>query len=215
MTEGLWLAFVLPVTAAMLYFYFTIRTKVLHLIAKGGATWTALMTAVFCYLQGGCVPSGGIIIAAVALFVLADVLLDLKFIPGVAAFAMGHIALIVWICAQGTVIRQISFVIPAVSSAVVLFGLSVFLFRKIIFKKPRMAAAMLPYAAVLSLMTGFAALLPFAGGAGYLPFAGGAVLFMISDLMVAQGMLVGMARKWHILAMIIYESAVMLMALAA
>ena len=111
------------------------------------------------WTQGGCVPSGGIIIAAVALFVLADVLLDLKFIPGVAAFAMGHIALIVWICAQGTVIRQISFVIPAVSSAVALFGLSVFLFRKIIFKKPRMAAAMLPYAAVLSLMTGFAALL--------------------------------------------------------
>ncbi len=215
MTEGLWLAFVLPVTAAMLYFYFTIRAKVPHLIAKGGATWTALMTAVFCYVQGGCTPSGGIIIAAVALFVLADVLLDLKFIPGVAAFALGHIALIAWICAQGPVIRRISFVVPAVLTAAALFCLSVFLFRKTIFKAGRMAAAMLPYAAVLSLMTGFAALLPFTGGAGYLLFAAGAVLFMISDLMVAQGMLVSMARKWHILAMMIYESAVMLMALSA
>ena len=74
---------------------------------------------------------------------------------------------------------------------------------------------MLAYAAILALMTGCSLALPYFGGIRYLPFTLGALLFMISDLTVARGILVGMAKKWHILGMVIYESAVMLMALCA
>lgn len=201
--------------AALLSAYFTIQRRPLRLAAKGGATGVALATAVFCRLQGGGLPAGGIIIAAVALFALADVLLDLKFLWGVSAFALGHIALIIWLYEQQTALHLPLFTVPGFSAAAVLYGLSVFFFRKPLRSIGRKAVALLLYAALLSLMTGVSLTLPLFGGLRCLPFALVACLFMVSDLFVAQGILIGMARKWHILGMILYESAVMLMALSA
>lgn len=212
---GIWLFFALPVMAALLGVYFTSAKRLPSLAAKGGATGAALATAVFCHLRGGGLPDGRIIIAAVCLFALADVLLDTKFLFGVAAFALGHIMLIFWIFAQESALHQSLFTILNIGLGVLLYALAVFLFRRSIRKAGKTAPALLLYAAVLSLMTAVAATLPYFGGVRYLPFALGAVLFMISDLFVAQGILIGMARKWHIFAMILYESAVMLMALLA
>ncbi len=211
----IWLVFALAAIAALLGGYFTLGRGPLRLACKGGATGIALATAVFRFLQGGGLPGGGIIIAAVALFVLADVLLDWKFLWGVAAFALGHIALILWLSVQGTALNQSLFTIMSFSAAAVLYGMSVFLFRRVLRGAGKNAVAMLLYAVVLALMTGISLTLPYLGGVRYLPFALGACLFMLSDLLVAQGILVGMARKWHIAAMIIYESAVLLMALCA
>ena len=211
----IWLFFALPAMAALLGVYFTAKKRPLRLAAKGGTTCAALATAVFCRLRGGGLPSGEIIVCAVALFALADVLLDLKFFYGAAAFALGHIALMIWMAAQENALHQAVFTPLGFSVSAALFGLSVFLFRKTIFSAGKLTKVMLPYAAVLALMTGIALTLPHFGGVRYLPFALGASLFMISDLMVAQGILVGMARKWRFAPMIIYESAVMLMALCA
>lgn len=204
-----WLGVSLPVMAAMLYLFFTVREKKLRLIAKGGATWVALMTAAVGTSMGGGLPAGGILTGAAALFVLADVLLEVKFLPGVAAFGLGHIALIGWIFAQGL---EVSLWCIPVSAA--LYAASVFLFRKPIRGAGTMGKAMLVYAAVLSLMTGISVLLPWTGGPGYAPFAAGALCFLISDLMVAQGVLTGIGRKAGMSAMVLYETAVMLMALS-
>lgn len=208
------LGLTLPAMAAMLYFYFTIRDRFPHLMAKGGATWMALTTAVFCYSQGSDLPVGGLMIAATALFVLADVLLDVRFLAGVAAFGLGHAALIGWIIAQKAHLSQPLLSGFSVLMAAVLYALAVFIFRRKLRQAGKKAIVMLVYAVVLSLMTAMAASLLLSGGLRYLVFALGAVCFMISDLLVAQGMLAGMARKWHVLAMILYESAVMMMAVS-
>lgn len=211
----LWLALVLPVMAAMLYLYFTARTKPVQLIGKGGATCAALATAVFCHLRGGGLSSGEIIIAAAALFALADVLLNIRFIWGVAAFAAGHVSLIVWLFRQEAALHQPLFTAPVLLIAAALYALAVFLFKGYLKKAGKLTFALLPYAAILSLMTGVSLTLPCLGGVRYLPFALGAGLFMISDLMVARGILIGSPRRFHILTMIVYESAVLLMSLCA
>lgn len=215
MAKIIWLLCALPVMAALLGAYFTIKKRPLRLAAKGCATGTALATAVFCHLQGGSLPAGGVIIAAAALFVLADVLLDLKFLWGVAAFALGHIALIFWLFEQQTALQLPLFTVLSFSAAAVLYALSAFFFRNPLRSIGKKAIALLLYAAVLALMTGSSLTLPHFAGIRYLPFTLGACLFMVSDLFVAQGILVGMARKWHILGMILYESAVLLMAISA
>ena len=215
MPKIIWLLCALPVVAALLDAYFTIKKRPLRLAAKGGATGSALATAVFCHLQGGSLPAGGIIIAAIALFVLADVLLDLKFLWGVAAFALGHVALIIWLFKQETALHHSLFSFMSFSIAALLYALSVFSFRKALRRAGKKAFALLLYAAVLSLMTGISLTLPHFAGIRYLPFTLGACLFMVSDLFVARGILIGMARKWHILGMILYESAVLLMAISA
>ena len=199
MPKIIWLLCALPVVAALLDAYFTIKKRPLRLAAKGCATSTA----------------GGIIIAAVALFVLADVLLDLKFLWGVAAFALGHIALIFWLLEQQTALQLPLFTVLSFSAAAVLYAISAFFFRNPLRSIGKKAIALLLYAAVLALMTGISLTLPHFAGIRYLPFTLGACLFMVSDLFVAQGILVGMARKWHILGMILYESAVLLMAISA
>ena len=215
MAKIIWLSCALAAMAALLGFYFTAKKRMLRLSAKGGATGAALATAVFCHLQGGSLPAGGIILAAIALFVLADVLLDLKFLWGVAAFALGHAALIIWLFEQETARHHSPFSFMSFSIAALLYALSVFSFRKALRRAGKKAFALLLYAAVLSLMTGVSLMLPHLGDMRYLPFTLGACLFMVSDLFVARGILIGIARKWHILTMILYESAVLLMALCA
>lgn len=209
MSVWVWLSVSLPVTAAMLYLYFTIREAKLRLVVKGSATWVVLMTAVVGQALFGRLPAGWLMILAVALFVLADVLLNVRFMQGVAAFGLGHAALIAWMLAQRLPLNGWS--IPV---GVLLYAGSVFFFRNSLGKAGKKAIGMLVYAAVLTTMASVALMTPLSGGVTYAPFAAGAALFVISDLMVAKGVLVGVSRRTSVATMILYESAVMLMALS-
>ena len=211
MSVWIWLAFALPVLAAMLFFFFTSKDPHVRLITKGGATAVSLATAVFAQSQSGSPASSWIIVCAVALFMLADMVLERKFLSGMAVFALGHIALLIWLFIQKEF--PLSFR-PGLLTVVLLYALSVFLFRKPLSKGGPLPCAMLFYAAVLSLMTGLSLTLPIHSGLRCLPFSLGALLFMISDLMVARGVLIGRFRKFRYMTMILYESGVLLMALS-
>ena len=207
MDFALWLILIVPLLTAMFISKVT-GGKVSSVLLKGSITYLVFVTAVAGLKSGGNLPMGGTLAAAMAVFVLADVLLDIRFIPGMAAFAAGHGLLIWWIVGQ----NMLSWV--SLPIAMVLYGLVVFAFRRNLKSMGKLFVPFLIYPTVLMGMTAMAVVLPVLGGIKYLPFAAGAVLFTGSDLMLAANMMIRLPRKWSIVSFAMYYAAIFLMALS-
>ena len=200
----------LPVMAALLFAFGRSKPGTpQRLLFKGGCTGMCVLVAGIGLCRGGRLPAAWLILCAVAVFAASDVLLEVRFAPGVAAFAVGHLLLIVWILAQGL------FTPLSLPLAAVLWLAAYFAFRGRLDRLGSRKNLFLLYPAVLMGMTALAAALPLLGGRAYLPFALGAALFAISDMMVAADVLCGIRPFFRALLMVLYESAVLLMALTA
>lgn len=207
MEFSFWLILILPLFAA-LFVSRTVGGKAGAVLLKGSVTWTVLMTAVIGMESGGGLPMGELIVAAMAVFVLADMLLNIWFVPGMAVFSVGHGLLIWWIMEQ----ECLSMV--SIPIGVVLYALAIIFFRKSLKTAGKRLIPYLTYPAVLLSMAAMAVVLPVLCGIEYLPFAAGAALFVVSDAMVAQNVLVGLPKKWNAVAFGVYELSLFLITLS-
>ncbi len=149
-----------------------------------------------------------LLLTSVLLFVAADALLEIHMAIGVLLFLAGHVGIGVILLGQGAS--------PAVAVSAGLVGLSavVWVHRKRLVKLGKL---MLVYVLVLFAMLGAAlscAARPGAGAASIVT-ALGSGMFVASDMLLGDAMLRGYrtrSRHWWIMGL--YESAVLLLALA-
>lgn len=161
------------------------------ILPKCLATWMMVCTALLGTFQFGTGKSSGWILAAMVLFLIADGLLELRFFPGMAMFAAGHLALIIWF------ILQRHFTVISVPVWITGMAVVLWLFRKELSgaKEEPKLYLMILYAAVLIGMTAIAVTLPFTAGKTYGWAAAGAVMFSMSDMMVGKNFFKRLPKK--------------------
>ena len=158
--------------------------------------------------MGGKSPWESLLFWGLAACCAADCVLEIHFVSGMAAFGAAHVLFIVWILQQGEPVWYSVLVWAA------LYGITAFLYRKII---PTLGKKLLPfllYPAVLMAMASLALVLPFTVGSRYWTAAVGALVFAVSDLLVAKGVLVGNSRACQHFTLALYDLALLGLALA-
>ena len=143
------------------------------------------------------------------LFLLADALLEVQFLAGMAVFGIGHGVLIFWFLKKMTADWE------TVILWLVLWGIALFLFRRELQlgkKNPKLYLMTL-YPGILMGMTSIAVMLPGQLGSQYLLAAIGAVLFSISDMMVGKGFFKKLSKLADYLALSLYYSGIFCFAL--
>lgn len=146
--------------------------------------------------------------AGLVLCLAGDILLELFFLAGMAAFLCGHVAYIGGFMALAPW-RWESLPIFAVLALVV-----VLLFYRLI---PRMKEKTLPfivYAAVLLAMLSVALVLPLTIGGRGVVAAVGALLFVVSDLLLARNLLLGPVGHSDAISLGCYFSGQFLLAMS-
>ena len=197
----------LGVCLPMMFRYRPVNRK-LSLTFKALATCCALLLAV-CG-AAGMGESAWFCVAGLALCVVADVLLDISFMPGMGVFLAGHICYCAWFYARVGVTK-----VHAIALICFLFfgACLLYTFRKDIGKK-----RMLPFGAYilfLSMMASSA--IAYGVTAGNLPallsLAGG-FLFLVSDCMVFYKLMKPMPAWYSVVLMVLYEIAQLLIGTA-
>lgn len=208
---ALWSLCCIPLMAlgTVLYFAFQYRgKKAVSLFWKSFASGMMVLLCGAGLVMGGKSPWESLLFWGLAACCVADCVLELHFVSGMAAFGAAHVLFIVWIVQQG---RPVWYSIPI---WVVLYGSTAFLYRKII---PTLGKNLVPfmlYPAVLMAMASLALVLPFTAGKQYWTAAVGALVFAISDLLVAKGVLVGNSRACQHFTLALYDVALAGLALA-
>lgn len=173
----------LPLWIIFYVLYFSLRKHKLFsesLWAKCGGTLLAVCSAGLGLIRQGRSPFGESIFWFFLLCVVADVLLELSFLPGMVVFGAGHVCFLVWLWGKAS---------PGWWVAVLFAGAllaSLILFRR---QLPRLGWQVFPfmgYGAVLAAVLAFALPLPFVVGYSYAGLALGTAFFFISDMMVAR-----------------------------
>lgn len=174
---------------------------------KFAGTASALPLAVY----GACIHGGRtwLCVAAITLCAAADVMLEKKFLIGMAMFAAAHVCFILWMVS----VKPIG-AVQLIAWAALLCVVAVLLYswRKMI------GDMMLPYAgyAVLISLMGACAIGAASMGtlAGILAAVGG-LMFIVSDALVCKGLImsVGKAHDW--ITMGLYYGAQLFFAMAA
>ena len=159
------------------------------LVAKGTPFWSSLL---FWGLAACCV---------------ADCVLELHFVAGMGAFGTAHVLFIVWIVQAA---MPVWYSIPI---WVVLYGITAILYRRIIPTLGNKLVPFLLYPAVLMAMAAMALVLPVTAGWAYWTAAAGALVFAVSDLLVAKGVLVGNSRRCNHITLALYNAALLGLAL--
>lgn len=186
-------------TCLPLFMHFKVLNPPLSLLWKALGTACALALALM-----GAIPSGGarwLCVAALALCVAADVLLEVNFLVGMGVFIGSHICYTAWFMGRTPLgLAQLA----AFAVLLVFAGLLLTRWSSL------MQGRMLPfavYAVILCLMgaCGISCLLE-GGVAGFLT-ALGAALFVISDAMVCKEVLMPVSRAFDWSAMAIYYGA--------
>lgn len=163
MFYGLWMAVVIPVIVAGGAMHFKMKEesgKMWNILPKCLATWMMVCTAAVGMFQFGNHNSSGWILAAMILFMIADGCLEVQFFLGMAVFAAGHLALIIWFVLQG------HFTAVSIPVWMLCMAGTMFLFRKELSKGKEnpLFYLMILYPAVLMAMTAVAVVLPFVAG---------------------------------------------------
>ncbi len=168
------------------------------LLALAGALWRGR-------------PTDWLLFVAAVLFVAADVALEVHMLSGVLLFLAGHLGVCIILRGQGASLR--------VAGTAALLGLAAVLWvhRSRFKKMGRLTPVLLVYVTVLFAMLGAAVSClwqPDAGAATAVT-AVGAGCFVVSDMLLGDAMLCGYrtrSRHWWIMGL--YETAVLLLALA-
>lgn len=150
-----------------------------------------------------------LITAGLFLGALADMVLEVHFIAGMAVFFTGHLFYL------GAYMKMAPFH-PAslVIFAVLLVGV-IRLFRKELAGMGRAGTPYILYSATLLFMLSVALLLPLEAGARGYAAAAGAVLFTVSDLILARGVLSTPVKNQDTIIMGLYYGAQLLLSLTA
>ena len=179
------------------------RNKKRELAFKGGATLTAAALAAYGFLTGP-TPSHGLLLAGLCVCAIADVVLDLHFLAGTAAFGLGHLCY----CAAYLLAKT-----PGWGSLAVflpLCGAIAFLYPRLKrYAPPNSALPYLGYALLISAMLALA-----------LPqrplLLVGALLFVLSDAMLLTRIVRKItSKKYNYLCLGIYFLAQFLIAASA
>lgn len=200
---------VLMALGTTLYFYFQYQgRKPLSLFWKSFASgMMVLLCGVGLTMQG--VPFWqSLLFWGLAACCVADCVLELHFIAGMGAFGAAHVLFILWIIGAAPPVWQ------SIAIWTILYGITGLLYRKII---PTLGKKLIPfllYPAVLMAMAAMALMLPFTAGTRYWTAAVGALVFAISDLLVAKGVLVGNSRACQHFTLALYDLALLGLALA-
>lgn len=150
-----------------------------RLLPKCLATWMVVCTAAVGVFYYGNNKSSILILIASFLFMIADALLEIRFMAGVGCFAVGHFFLIVWMIGQSQFHMGI-FILFCVGVLA-----SIFLFRKEL-KQELKIYLLIGYTLILSSMMALAVFLPITQGKLFLLAGIGGVGFWISDMFVGK-----------------------------
>lgn len=183
------------------------RSKALSITFKTLGTCCALVLALYGVFTGR--GANWLCAAALAFGTAADAMLEIRFFPGMMLFALGHVCSCIWfvcLCPPSGVHAWAVLALLAVAAGLL------FAWRRLLGK------LMLPfagYAAMLCLMAGLAVGTGWTlGNIGGLLLALGGLLFLVSDIMVARGLIKRMSLRFDCIAMIVYDSAQLLLAAA-
>lgn len=199
---------ILPVAALLGSWYF-------HLTGKGKKSLAVkclcsllfLLTACVALSRQGQFPPGHPVFWFLLCCVVADGLLEIRFVPGMLLFGLGHCILILWMLHLA----------PFTWGSVLLWGLCMFIawvpFRKNLLPMGKGMAPFVLYAGFLSAIAAIGVPLSVTLGAALLPVSIGSTCFFISDLMVAKGFFRSNTRRQEIVLMILYWGALFLIPL--
>lgn len=166
---------------------------------KFAGTACALPLAVYGALQQG--GRSWFCAAAIAMCAAADVLLEKKFMIGMAAFAAAHVLFIIWM----TGMQRITAVQPIVW-AVLLCIVAVLLYNW----RKQIGDMMVPYiayAVMVTLMGACAAGLALDGSLAGIIAAVGGLMFVASDALVCKGLVMSVPSSHHWITMGLYYGA--------
>ena len=201
-----WIAVCVPLMAlgTVLYFTFQYRgQKALSLFWKSFASGMMVLLCGAGLVLDGKSPLNSLLFWGLAACCIADCVLELHFVSGMGAFGAAHVLFILHIL---SIAPPVWYSIPV---WVALYGITAFLYRKTI---PTLGKNLIPfllYPAVLMAMAAIAVVLPFTAGTSWWSTALGALIFAISDLLVAKGVLVGNSRACQHFTLALYNAALL------
>lgn len=184
------------------------RNKKKVLAFKAAATLVADAVAVSVALQqqtaaAWCIAGG------IFLYACADVLLEIKFMWGIACFGIGHLWVIAGMLKEGVSGAAVLTVFP------ILHGTALYIFHPYLGRLKQLKIPGLVYAALLCLMSAVSFGAAFsAGTCGDWTRAAGSLCFVVSDGIIARNFVKGSrSRMSGTILMILYYAAVFLLAL--
>lgn len=165
---------------------------------KGSTTAFGGLLALYAYVQTG---QPHALVMALGIFVcaLADVLLEIRFLAGMACFALGHVAYMVSFWMRRP---------PQLPSLVLLVVLVLFVVAMVLRLRKKVAFSILPHGLYALLISGMAAL---ALGQSAIVFIG-ALLFVISDAIIARRLVFPEKDPWDRACILLYYSAQFILA---
>ncbi len=209
MNFAVYSAFALPLWGALFALYFILRRAGLQresLIAKCAGSFLAVASSGLALYQKGENPLAAPVFWFFVLCMAADALLEIRFVPGMLVFGGAHGCLIFWLwgLAPGGWLSLLLWVLA--------YGAAAWLFRRELPKLGRLLAPFCLYPALLGASLALGLALPFSAGAAYWPLALGTLCFFVSDMMVAKSELSGLPPVWQKLVMVLYWTALYLIA---
>lgn len=200
---------ILMALGTTLYFYFQYHDKkALSLFWKSFASGMMVLLCRVGLTNQGLPFWESLLFWGLAACCVADCVLELHFIAGMGAFGTAHVLFILWIITAAPPVWQ------SIIIWIVLYGITGILYRKIIPTLGNKLVPFLLYPAVLMAMAAMALMLPFTAGPRYWTAAAGALVFAVSDLLVAKGVLVGNSRACQHFTLALYNVALLGLALA-
>ena len=203
-------AFAIPMWVAQFALYFYLRRAGMmkeSLIAKCAGSFLAVGSAAFALAAQGGVVTIPLVFWFFVLCTIADALLEISFVPGMLVFGAAHVCLVVWMWGQGSPTWW------SLALWIALYLLTAVLFRKELPTLGKLTGPFLLYPALLGGSVALAVPLPFLLGERWWPVAIGAVLFYISDMLVAKNQLAHWDKKWQKPIMALYWGALYLISI--
>ena len=165
---------------------------------KGATTAFAGLLALYAHARTG---QDYALVMALGIFLcaLADVLLEIRFLAGMGCFALGHVAYIVSFWMRRP---------PQTPSLILFAALALFVFVMVLRLHNKVAFSILPHALYALPISGMAAL----ALSQSVPVFIGAMLFVISDAIIARRLVFPEKDPWDRACILLYYSAQFILA---
>lgn len=178
-----------------------------RLLPKCLATWMMVCTAAVGVFMEGSDKTAINIVFAMLLFLVADALLEIRFMLGVGCFAAGHFLIIHWMLGKS----QFRLGMMVLIFTIVIITLV--LFHKYL-KKELTIYLLVAYSVILAIMMSLAVFLPITGGKKYILIGIGGIGFWISDMFVGKGVFCELTRAQDLFALYLYYFSILCFAVS-